>query len=411
MSGIYLKEDADVEVLSIGEGSEFSYERTPPKRSFGVPPIGHAGPALGTDLLINRKKVNSEIASLHSSISGSLSGTEESEYTEESGEDYAPRGRNNDDSMANRLAGERHRIEEEQTEKQEILYQLERLESKGIRLSKKFTMQSELDEMRSEYHRLKREKEVGASIRFQRRMLIAVVSGVEYVNDRFDPFDVQLDGFSVHVNEGINDYDDIFEELHEKYKGTGSKMPPELRLLMSLGGSAVMYHLTQSMIKRSKVPEVEDVLRSDPALMKQFENAAAKRMGSGGGAGGIFGMLGNLFGGSSNGNSMSGIRPPAPPPQNGGGMGAGRPTMTNPSYQPEMTGPSTDVDDMIAQIHEEIHRPPQSYNSNRFETISTISDEEITSIIEESTDLNGLLGSGRRGRGGRKPSNKRTLEL
>lgn len=408
MSGIYLKEDADVEVLSIGEGSEFSYERSPPKRSFGIPPIGPAGPALGTDLLINRKKVNPEIASLHSSISGSLSGTEESEYTEEeSGDDYAPRGRNNDDSMANRLAGERQRIEEEQNEKQEILYQLERLEAKGIRLSKKYSMQSDLDDMRSEYHRLKREKEVGASIRFQRRMLIALVSGVEYVNDRFDPFNVQLDGFSVHVNESIGDYDDIFEELHEKYKGTGSKMPPELRLLMSLGGSAVMYHLTQSMIKRSKVPEVEDVLRSDPALMKQFENAAAKRMGSGGGAGGIFGMLGNLFGGSS--NSMSGIRPPAPP-QNGAGMGAGRPTMTNPSYQqPEMSGPSTDVDDMIAQIHEEIHRPPQ-YNNTRFETISTISDEEITSIIEETTDLNGLLSSGRRGRG-RKPTNKRTLEL
>ena len=36
-----------------------------------------------------------------------------------------------------------------------------------------------------------------------------------------------------------------FEELHEKYKSTGKKMPPELRLLISLSGSAFMFHLNK----------------------------------------------------------------------------------------------------------------------------------------------------------------------
>jgi len=52
--------------------------------------------------------------------------------------------------------------------------------------------------------------------------------------------------------------------------------------------------------------------------------------------------------------------------------------------QPKMAGPS-DVDDVIAQINKEIKMTPTQ--NNRFETISTISDEEITSIIEDTADL------------------------
>ena len=34
-------------------------------------------------------------------------------------------------------------------------------------------------------------------------------------------------------HESVQEYDDIFEELHEKYKSSG-KMAPELKLLLSL---------------------------------------------------------------------------------------------------------------------------------------------------------------------------------
>ena len=35
---------------------------------------------------------------------------------------------------------------------------------------------------------------------------------------------------------GISDYDDVFEELYEKYQGSGS-MSPELRLMFMVGGN------------------------------------------------------------------------------------------------------------------------------------------------------------------------------
>ena len=102
-------------------------------------------------------------------------------------------------------------------------------------------------------------------------MLIAFVTAIEFLNHKFDPADIKLDGWSESVHEGITDYDDIFEELHEKYKSK-SKMAPELRLMLSLGGSAFMFHLTNTMFK-SSLPGMEDVMRQNPDLMKQFAAA------------------------------------------------------------------------------------------------------------------------------------------
>ena len=38
-----------------------------------------------------------------------------------------------------------------------------------------------------------------------------------------------------------------------------------------------MFHLTSRMFKDQPLPDIENVLKSDPELMKQFQNAAAKQ--------------------------------------------------------------------------------------------------------------------------------------
>ena len=43
------------------------------------------------------------------------------------------------------------------------------------------------------------------------------------------------------------------EKLHEKYKSSGKKMAPELRLFISLSGSAFMFHLTNRMFKEYEI--------------------------------------------------------------------------------------------------------------------------------------------------------------
>ena len=178
-------------------------------------------------------------------------------------------------------------------EKFKYLRLLEGIERKGATLSKKYSMDSNLEEMKGEYETLMAEKEKSNSVKFQGKMLMAFVSGLEFLNNRFDPFDVKLDGWAESVNENLEEYDEVFGELHEKY-GSKTKMAPELKLLFMLGGSAVMLHMTNTMFK-SAMPGMDDIMRQNPELMQQFTAAAASSMGaSNPGMGNFMNMMGNM---------------------------------------------------------------------------------------------------------------------
>ncbi len=157
-------------------------------------------------------------------------------------------------------------------ERQELLFKLKRLESRGIPLSKHYNTSSSLGEMKEEYTRLKNQRDLENSIKFQRKSMMAFASGVEFLNSKFDPFDIKLDGWSESLHENLSDYDDVFEELHEKYKSK-TNIAPELKLLMMLGGSAVMFHMTNSLFKNS-MPQMDDILKNNPDLARQFASAA-----------------------------------------------------------------------------------------------------------------------------------------
>ena len=166
--------------------------------------------------------------------------------------------------------------EEKLKEKFFYLRKLEEIEKRGITLSKKYSMQSSLDEMKGEYEMIKTEKEKKASVKFQQKCLMACITGLEFLNNKFDPFDLSLDGWAESVNENVDEYDDVFGELHEKY-ASKAKIAPELKLMFMLGGSAVMVHMTNTMFK-SAMPGMDDILKQNPELMQQFTQAAASSM-------------------------------------------------------------------------------------------------------------------------------------
>ena len=150
--------------------------------------------------------------------------------------------------------------EQELSKKTEGLTMLERMDRKGVG-GNKMTIANTLEEINAEVARRKDSKGLEASIRFQRSMLTTVTSGMEFLNSKYDPLGVALDGWSEQVNENIEDYDEIFEELYDKYKDK-SKVAPEVRLIMSLGLSAAMCHVTNTMFK-SKMPGMDDILRNN----------------------------------------------------------------------------------------------------------------------------------------------------
>ena len=147
--------------------------------------------------------------------------------------------------------------------------------------------------------------------------------------------------------------------------------------------------------------------------MKQFQNAAAKQFiynnistpkqpvisntnvnnnnsGGGGGGGvnslfgnssGLFGMVNNLF---------SGLNNSTPKPQ---------------EIQQKHIKPENDINNIINSVHNKISLNHNDDDS-KIETLS-ISDEEITSIIEDATDIKILKSSTR----GRKNNLNRTLNI
>ena len=162
-------------------------------------------------------------------------------------------------------------------EKQDLLYKFYRMENKGIKLAKKFNMHSDIDEMRSEYRKIMRDAEVTSSLKFSKRMLLAVVSGTEFLNKRYDPLGVELNGWSESVMENMNDgdYDNVFERLHDKYTGKVNT-PPELELMLSLAGSAIMFHMTSTMFKQ--LPNMNDISKQNPEMMQNLMKSMSSMM-------------------------------------------------------------------------------------------------------------------------------------
>ena len=161
-------------------------------------------------------------------------------------------------------------------EKFKYIRLLEELEKKGVNLRKQYDMESSLLEMKGEYETIIREKEKANSVKFQGKMLMAAITGMEFMNNKFDPFDIHLDGWGEQVNENLQEYDDIFGELHEKYKSKG-KLAPEIKLMFQLAGSAIMIHMSNTLLK-SAMPGMDDIMRQNPDLMQQFTKAAVDQM-------------------------------------------------------------------------------------------------------------------------------------
>src|SRR6056300_232013 len=204
-------------------------------------------------------------------------------------------------------------------EKSDLLNKLGRLEKKGFAVNKRLNAYSNVEDLRTEVKRITYSIDVEQSIRFSRRMLVACVTGLEFLNKRYNPFEIQLEGWSESVMENVDDYDGVFEELYVKYRSKVN-VAPEVKLIMMLGGSAMMFHLTNSMFK-SALPNMNDVLKQNPDLVKNMMSAVQNttRAPSGSadaapvGGTGQYEMQGPGIDISS---LMGGIMMPPPPPMN-----------------------------------------------------------------------------------------------
>lgn len=284
-----------------------------------------------------------------------------------------------------------------------------------------FTMDSPYDEIEDEYEGALEDKRKKDSVKLQGWWFITLVNSLEYANSAFDPFGVSLDGWGEKVSEDLPEYEEIFSELHDKYKG--GKLAPEVSLLMRLGFSAAVVGFSNKALS-SAAPAFGDVIRQSPELMRTFNDATVKALSQQSTG---FAFASNLMKPSQDDVNNSFGPPPKPietksqpPPVRPGAMqftqepGRNFATNANPSNRPdialgrgamfrengvdvgngysevrnsnsvpkrqEMRGPQNDVDDILSGLKMKtinIHEQPQQQSSN---SRVQVEDESMVSI-------------------------------
>lgn len=196
--------------------------------------------------------------------------SDENSDTDESGSDCSDYSKSESSSADSKKPNKKNKIEEKQT----LLLKLYALEKKGVELTKKFSMNSTLSELRFEYELHKNEIEIEMSVKFQQKLLVAAITGLEFVNKKFDPIGAKLEGWSESIMDNLDDYDSVFTKLHEKYKHRAD-LPPEIQLLVTLAGSAFMFHMTKSLFS-SMMPANENPKTSEIIKNMAYQNLNSK---------------------------------------------------------------------------------------------------------------------------------------
>ena len=314
-------------------------------------------------------------------------------------------------------------------EKSDIMFKLQRLQRQGVRGLRAFTPYSDIRDMRSELSRIKTELELERSVKFQRKILMAIVSAMEWGNTKFNPFDLELDGWSEQMHQSVQtstEYDGIFEELFMKYRGKMST-PPEIRLLLMVGGSAMMFHMTKAMMK-SALPNIGDMMRQNPDMMATMMKSMGgggmggdqppgqqtntmtggggteRRemrgpgldigglmggggggglgglMGGGGGGGGLGGLMGGMLGGGGGGGGLMGMGgisasnvPPPPPPNP-----ALNPMSTRGDRAPPPRFEDMESDRLSDVLSDDLGSIPESLDSVRSDSTGRVKNVRIT---------------------------------
>lgn len=159
-------------------------------------------------------------------------------------------------------------------EKLYILLTLKRMKAEGAEEISDFTTDSDIDEMRVELRTLQEDRMTTNGIETCRTALISVTTGVEILNKKYNPFDLDLDGWSLSIFESIENYDMVLEKLVKKYSKRVAAISPELQLMLMLCGSAASFCFTKTMMKAAQ-PSMTKIAEENPELIRKMMQSMA----------------------------------------------------------------------------------------------------------------------------------------
>ena len=173
--------------------------------------------------------------------------------------------------------------EEKRARARDELSKLQELEENyGVKLSRYYTLNDDPDEMRAEYDMWKDKRHKKNQVKLYKNILLNIVCGAEFLNDRYNPFEFKLKDWSKQVASDMDDYTEVLEEIYEKYKDRGGKMAPEIRLLFMIIMSGVTFHLSQALFGAEGLGKA---VQDNPNLINKILGPLMK--------GGLGGLTGN----------------------------------------------------------------------------------------------------------------------
>ena len=156
--------------------------------------------------------------------------------------------------------------------KYELLRKFERLSKMGVPMRKRFTMDTPLDEMEMELEFVRKEKAMDSTIKQFSEWFITGMSALEWGSKNVSMmkmFGLQLDGLSQSAQMNVGDLEEDFEELYDLY-GDKMRMHPLVRIPMRTCFMVYMVHLTNQMAMKAPVPNIEEILRTNPDIARQM---------------------------------------------------------------------------------------------------------------------------------------------
>lgn len=174
--------------------------------------------------------------------------------------------------------------------KRELIRYFERCDKRGKGPARRFTMDDSLEEMELEKKAMASDANVEFVMQLMEWGTISVASGAEYLGDAVPRLGIKLKGYSQNVNDTMDEFYEVFDELIDDW-GDTIKFSPGMKYVMLLVRGAIATH-TANKLTSAFGPDVMDVMKSNPDLMKNFVNAMAEKTAQNMGAsGGMAGMM------------------------------------------------------------------------------------------------------------------------
>lgn len=130
--------------------------------------------------------------------------------------------------------------EETRLEKQGLLLDLHALQTKGVRLTREFTMNDSVTELEFELQKQTALQNACSAVQNMKDMLRIGFNGMELLNAKMGPF-ICMDGWAESLTTDMKRFDAPLEKIYKRY-WRKSSMSPVMELGMIILGSLAMHH-------------------------------------------------------------------------------------------------------------------------------------------------------------------------